>query len=116
MSGRLKGFPGRVWKKFQDERPELTEDKAYKVFKKQFYDFIRDKWSRDVEKTEAVLQGTYEAFKLERKRARKQMRQARIERKLRGECGLAGCMERLRASGELISSSMERLRLSECDV
>ena len=70
----------------------MTEDKAYKVFKEQFYDFIRDKWSR------------------------KKMRQSRIEHQLRRECGLAGCMERLRASGELISSSMERLRLSECDV
>jgi hypothetical protein len=107
MSGRLKGFPVRVWKKFQDERPELTEDKAYKVFKKQFYDFIRVKWNRDVQKSEAVL-----TVKL----ARKQMHQARIERKLRRECGLAGCMERLRASGELISNSMDRLRLSECGI
>ena len=76
MSGRLKGFPDRVWKKFQAERPELTEGKAFKVFKRQFYDFVNDKWRRDVQKTEVLL-------------ARKQMRQARIERKLRGECGLA---------------------------
>jgi hypothetical protein len=98
MSGRLKGFPDRVWKKFQAERPELTEGKAFKVFKRQFYDFAKDEWRRDVQKTEVSL-------------ARKQMRQARIERKLRGECGLGGCMERLRASGELLSNSMERLRL-----
>ncbi len=103
MSGRLKGFPDRVWKKFQAERPELTEGKAFKVFKRQFYDFVKEKWRRDVQKAEVVL-------------ARKVMCQARIARKLRGECGLAGCMKRLRASGELLSNSMERLRLSECDV
>ena len=108
MSGRLKGFPDRVWKKFQAERPELTEGKAFKVFKRQFYDFAKDEWRRDVVKTETSL-WAYETFKLNRKRTR-------IERKLRRECGLAGCMERLRASGELLSNSMERLRLSECDV
>jgi hypothetical protein len=60
----------------------------------------------------SIYDRPYEVFKLERKQVHKQMRQARIERKLRGECGLAGCMERLRASGELLSNSMERLRLS----
>ena len=112
MSGRLKGFPDRVWKKFQAERPELTEGKAFKVFKRQFYDFAKDEWRRDVVNTETAL-WAYETFKFNRKRDRKR---ARIERKLRGECGLAGCMKRLRASGELLSNSMERLRLSECDV
>ena len=115
MSGRDKHFPSLVFKQFQDERPDWGKVKALKVFKEQYLCEARGMWSFEVRKAEEVLEA-----KLERKLERKRKCQARmvrkIVRKMHAEFGVGGCLKRLRASGELLSNSMEGLRLSECDV
>ena len=107
MSGRKKGFPEKQWNTFLKKNPDLDPGDAIIKFKKlikkrtikagkKLPKWMETKDDSYEDTSDAAVNHIWSEFKMK----------IHLHELYRAECGLAGCLKRLRLSGELLADSV----------